>query len=66
MTTMHGIRGGDRVTYRPFGAPLGDFRTARAVPLLCFAHHVIVDGGGQHGRPIVVNENNYISHKAGK
>lgn len=57
--TFQGIRAGDRVT---FVTAHGQTLTGRAQLLLCFPTHVVVNCGGAHGRPAVVNASNYVSH----
>lgn len=61
MRSFRGIRAGDRVTYRDV---TGAERTGRASALLLFPGHVVVDTGGPHGRPFVVNDANYVRHAA--
>ncbi len=60
MGTFKGIRAGDRVTFR---LPLGRLAEGRAQAFLIFGSHVVVDAGGAHGRPVVVDERNYVAHK---
>ena len=56
--TFKGIQPGDTVRYK---TPQGQVFSGRANPLLLFGFHVVVDRG--NGRPIVVNANNYVSHR---
>lgn len=51
------IRPGDVVVFR---TAHGQTRSGRAQLLLCFPTHVVVNAG--HGRPVVVNESNYLRH----
>ncbi len=39
-------------------------KTGLAVGLLIFAEHVVLNTGGKHGRPQVVDKGNYISHRS--
>ena len=58
-----GIRPNARVTYLarlPSGEVLG-WRNGRA--RLVFPDHVVIDAGGKYGRPVVVNESNYMQHR---
>lgn len=57
--TFAGIRGGDRVV---FTDARGNVRAGIASPLLLFPAHVVVNTGGQHGTPAVVNASNYLRH----
>ena len=59
--TFRNIAPGDVVTYR---TPQGQTRQGRAQRLLCFASHVVCDRG--NGQPVVVNADNYVSHKSRK
>jgi hypothetical protein len=54
-----GIQAGDRVT---FLTPRGHKSEGRARALLLFPTHVVVNCGGRHGTPAVVNERNYVCH----
>lgn len=40
--------------------------SGKANALLLFPDHVVVNIGGRHGTPMVVNEANYISHRGVK
>ncbi len=53
------IQPGDRVT---FVTPQGQERHGVAVPLLIFPDRVVVNTGGRHGSPAVVNERTYVRH----
>jgi hypothetical protein len=53
-----GIRSGDRVTYR---TPQGQVKTGTAVGLLLFPDHVVINVGGKHGTPQVVDASNFVS-----
>lgn len=59
MKTFQGIRRGDRVT---FTDRFGHYRTGRAQALLLFPDHVVLNMGGRHGTPQVVDASNYVSH----
>lgn len=61
MPTFQSIRAGDRVRYTDAH---GATRTGTACPLLLFPAHVVVNAGGRHGRPVVVDHRNYVSHVA--
>ena len=62
MSTFRGINPGDFVE---FTDAHGNVRTGRAQLLLCFHSHVVVNTGGPHGRPQVVNGSNYLTHSRG-
>lgn len=55
--TFMGIRPGEMVTY---STPQGQTRRGRAV--LADSDHVVVNAGGRHGTPQVVNSKNYLGH----
>jgi hypothetical protein len=54
--TFQNIRPGTVVWYR---TPQGQLHKGKAVRLLCFADHVVIDIG--RGRPVVVNEENFVA-----
>lgn len=54
----NGIAPGDMVTYSTHH---GNLMSGRA--MLCLPTHVVLNTGGRHGRPQVVDGNNYHSHK---
>jgi hypothetical protein len=65
MTTFKGIQAGDRVTGSfPNGRGRNGIeyknRVGRAA--LVFHTHVVLNMGGKHGTPAVVDSNNYVSH----
>jgi hypothetical protein len=67
MDTFNGIKGGDIVRYRPSRMSFPDcdprtWRDVRAQRLLCFPTHVVCDAG--NGRPVVVDADNYVSHRS--
>lgn len=55
-----GLKHGDRVTFK---TPQGQERTGTVNGLLVSHSHAVVDCGGRHGTPAVVNDKNYVSHK---
>lgn len=62
------IKGGDTVTFnsyagRGLNGPEYVIRKAKAVPMLCFTNHVVVK---HTSMGTVVDESNYISHRAAK
>lgn len=68
MSTFRNIKAGDRVTFwqsQGAGQPR-KLRTAPAQALLIFPYHVVVNLGGKHGRPAVVDATNYESHKGAR
>lgn len=60
----------DKVTFlipngtNRFGEITWKKKTGRVV--MTFANHVVVNGGGRHGTPYVVDANNFISPKSAK
>ena len=67
------IRAGDRVRYMAYngltlrnGKAVPEYmaKTGVAVGLLIYQEHVVLNTGGKHGRPQVVDSGNYISHKS--
>lgn len=56
-----GLKHGDRVTFK---TPQGQERTGTVNGLLVSHSHAVVDCGGRHGTPAVVNDKNYVSHKS--
>jgi hypothetical protein len=54
-----GIAPGDSVTYV---TPQGNTRSGKVV--ISTATHVVLNAGGKHGTPAVVDEHNYSSHRA--
>jgi hypothetical protein len=60
------LKGGDRVRFYQYaGRTLGGEanyrkRVAKVQPLLVFEDHVVVNLGGPHGKPAVVNAENFI------
>lgn len=52
-----GIRPGDTVHY---STPQGN--KAKGVVRISTSTHVVLNGGGRHGTPVVVDENNFMSH----
>jgi hypothetical protein len=60
------IRHGDKVTALFHSG--GDYveRTGRAVGLLIFPHHVVINLGGRYGTPGIVNAHNIMSVKRGR
>ncbi len=57
--SFKGIQGNDVVMYSD---RVGQVRRGKASPMLIFPSHVVIDAGGKHGRPQVVNESNYVRH----
>lgn len=67
--SFENLRGGDRIRFRMPGG-LGikagrtfreySERTAKVQPMLVFETHVVVNLGGRHGTPFVVDAENYI------
>ena len=55
------INHGDRVTIRD---ERGTFRTGKAVSLLFFANHCVLNMGGRYGTPAVADERNIVAVKA--
>lgn len=71
MSTFMGIKAGDRVTFMANsglrlvnGKAIPERRQmqGRACALLLFAGHVVVNTGGRHGTPHVVDAGNYVRH----
>lgn len=56
MAAFQNARPGDRVTIR---TPHGSTRTGRVV--MCFPHHLVLNGGGKHGTPLVADASNFVS-----
>lgn len=54
-----GIAPGDRVTYVTSHGNVGHGKV-----VISTATHVVLNGGGKHGTPVVVDEHNYGSHRA--
>lgn len=62
-SNFKGIRPNARVTYLArtgMGEVIG-WRNGRA--RLVFPDHVVIDAGGKYGRPVVVNDSNYLQHR---
>lgn len=53
-----GIAPGDLVTY---STPQGN--VCRGKVVISTATHVVLNAGGRHGTPAVVDERNYVSHR---
>lgn len=59
------LRGGDRVAFRAY-AGMGRYgpeyreRVGTVNPLLIFPDHVVLNCGGPHGTPAVVNASNFV------
>ena len=47
-----------------FETPQGQERSGKVV--MSFATHLVLNCGGRHGTPAVVNEKNYLKHKCKK
>lgn len=54
-----GIAPGDLVTYV---TPQGNTKSGKVV--ISATSHVVLNAGGRHGTPAVVDERNYVSHRA--
>lgn len=65
-----GLRGGDTIEYLAFAGLSHDAegnlvkeyvkRRGKVQPLLLSETHVVVNAGGRHGTPVVVNEGNFV------
>lgn len=60
------VRGGDRVKYMAYagrGSKGPEYREAegKVNPLLIFPEHMVINVGGRHGTPAVVNEENFVA-----
>lgn len=63
METFANIKPRSLVTFRiPNGIGRGgvEYKEKSGRAVLCFASHVVVNGGGRYGTPYVVNENNFV------
>lgn len=65
--SFRGIRPGDKVTYRSY-AGLGrhgpEWKERTSAVVMVFNTHVVANAGGRFGTPAVIDEDNYVSHKA--
>ena len=57
------INHGDRVTIR---TPQGQLRSGKAVSLLFFANHCVLNMGGKYGTPAVADQRNIVAVKSAK
>ena len=71
--SFQGLKGGDRIRFwMPNGMGIRGGRTvrewkqraAKVQPMLVFQDHVVVNLGGQHGTPYVVDSSNYLGRAA--
>ena len=61
-----GIKPGDRVKFKQYAGlglhgPEYKDAVAKVNPLLIFDEHVVVNVGGKHGRPQVVDGSNFVA-----
>lgn len=67
--TFNSIRPRDRVRFlipAGIGRNGPEFKEKSGSAVLCYSDRVIVNGGGRHGTPYVVDERNYVGHSSPK
>lgn len=63
MQTFNNLRPGKTVRFlipNGFGRHGQECKEKRGRVVMAFEHHVVVNGGGRHGTPFVVNEKNFV------